>query len=95
VLATLEAGCSAPVGALADVVSDWEPISGSAGGDDEGRVVDRVSLRAIVGTTDGALLRASVTGNMDDAEKLGAALAVELLDMGGPAALGEPLDREI
>ncbi|GAA1311125.1 hydroxymethylbilane synthase [Pseudonocardia xinjiangensis] len=95
VLATLEAGCSAPVGALADVVSDWEPISGSAGGDDEGRVVDRVSLRAVVGTTDGALIRASVTGNMDDAEKLGAALAVELLDMGGPAALGEPLDREI
>jgi hydroxymethylbilane synthase len=58
-------------------------------------VVDRVSLRAVVGTTDGALLRASVTGNMDDAEKLGSALAAELLDMGGLAALGEPLDREI
>jgi hydroxymethylbilane synthase len=70
VLATLEAGCHAPVGALADVVSDWEPISGDAGGDDNGRVVDRVSLRAVVGTTDGALLRASVTGNLDDAEKL-------------------------
>jgi hydroxymethylbilane synthase len=95
VLATLEAGCHAPVGALADVVSDWEPISGDAGGDDNGRVVDRVSLRAVVGTTDGALLRASVTGNLDDAEKLGSALAAELLDMGGLAALGEPLDREI
>jgi hydroxymethylbilane synthase len=95
VLATLEAGCHAPVGALADVVSDWEPTSGDAGQDDNGRVVDRVSLRAVVGTTDGALLRASVTGNMDDAEKLGAALAAELLDMGGLAALGEPLDREI
>jgi hydroxymethylbilane synthase len=77
------------------VVSDWEPISGNAEGDDNGRVVDRVSLRAVVGTTDGALLRASVTGNMDDAEKLGSALAAELLDMGGLAALGEPLDREI
>jgi hydroxymethylbilane synthase len=74
VLATLEAGCSAPIGALADVVSDL---------DDDGSAVDRVSLRAVVGTTDGALLRASATGDMDDAEKLGAALAAELLDMGG------------
>jgi hydroxymethylbilane synthase len=74
VLATLEAGCSAPVGALADVVSDLT---------DDGRVVDRVFVRAVVGTGDGALLRASATGDLDDAEKLGAALAAELLDMGG------------
>jgi hydroxymethylbilane synthase len=74
VLATLEAGCSAPVGALADVVSDL---------DEDGRAVDRISLRAVLGTTDGALLRASVTGDLDDAEKLGAALAAELLDLGG------------
>jgi len=80
VLATLEAGCSAPVGALADIVSDL---------DDDGRAVDRVSLRAVVGTGDGALVRASVTGDLDDAEKLGAALAAELLDLAGdsmPAA---------
>jgi len=76
VLAALEAGCSAPVGALADVVSDL---------DDDGRVVDRISLRAVVGTLDGALLRASTTGDLDVAEKLGTALAVELLDMGGTA----------
>ncbi len=75
-LAGLEADCSAPIGALADVVSDL---------DDDGRAVDRISLRGVVGTTDGALLRASVTGEMDDAEKLGAALAAELLDMGGDA----------
>jgi hydroxymethylbilane synthase len=74
VLATLEAGCSAPIGALADVVSDL---------DDDGNAIDRVSLRAVVGTVDGELLRASATGDMDDAEKLGAALAAELLDMGG------------
>jgi hydroxymethylbilane synthase len=74
VLAGLEADCNAPIGALADVVSDL---------DDDGRAVDRISLRAVVGTTDGALLRASATGDMDDAEKLGAALAAELLDMGG------------
>ncbi|MGQ0577041.1 MAG: hydroxymethylbilane synthase [Pseudonocardia sp.] len=80
VLACLEAGCSAPVGALADIVSDLT---------DDGRAVDRVSLRAVVGTGDGALVRASITGERDDAEKLGAALAAELLDLAGdslPAA---------
>nr|WP_275403973.1 hydroxymethylbilane synthase [Pseudonocardia acidicola] len=93
VLATLEAGCSAPIGALADVVSDL---------DDDGRAVDRLSLRAVVGTTDGGLLRASVTGDMDDAEKLGAALAAELLDMGAdtlpaapPVAAGRQENRWI
>jgi hydroxymethylbilane synthase len=85
VLATLEAGCSAPVGALADVVSDL---------DDDGRVVDRVFLRAVVGTGDGALLRASATGNLDDVEKLGAALAAELLDMGGGATGGPSVDAQ-
>lgn len=80
VLATLEAGCSAPVGALADVVSDL---------DDDGRAVDRVSLRAVAGTLDGDLVRASVTGDLHDAEKLGATLAAELLELAGdmlPAA---------
>lgn len=76
VLAALEAGCSAPVAALAEVVSDL---------DDDGTVLDRISLRAVVGTSDGALLRASTTGDMDVAEKLGTALAAELLDMGGGA----------
>ncbi|OLL74286.1 Porphobilinogen deaminase [Pseudonocardia sp. Ae168_Ps1] len=86
VLATLEAGCTAPVGALADVVSDL---------DDDGRAVDRLSLRAVTGVgdiTEGDVLRASVTGEMDAAEKLGATLAHELLDLGGedlrPAGLG-------
>ncbi|MDN5856883.1 MAG: hydroxymethylbilane synthase [Actinomycetia bacterium] len=74
VLAALDAGCTAAVGALADVVSDI---------DDDGTVLDRISLRAVVGTDDGALIRASITGDMDVAEKLGAALAAELLDMGG------------
>jgi hydroxymethylbilane synthase len=87
VLAALEAGCSAPVAAHADVVEDL---------DDDGRIVERLSLRAVVGigeVTDGALLRASATGDMDNAEKLGATLAHELLDMGAddlprPAAHG-------
>jgi hydroxymethylbilane synthase len=78
VLATLEAGCSAPVGALADVVSDLN---------DDGQVVDRVSLRAVLGLADGGLVRASATGELDDTEKLGAALAAELLDLGGGAVM--------
>jgi hydroxymethylbilane synthase len=88
VLAGLEAGCSAPIAALADVVSDLT---------DDGDVVERVSLRAVVGTADGALLRASATGDMDVAEKLGAALAAELLDLGRAphsANQAEPLDQE-
>jgi hydroxymethylbilane synthase len=76
-LAALEAGCSAPVGALADIVSDL---------DDHGRAIDRISLRAVLGTDDGALLRASATSDMDHAEKLGLALAAELLDLADPAA---------
>jgi hydroxymethylbilane synthase len=84
VLAGLEAGCSAPIAALADVVSDLT---------DDGDVVERVSLRAVVGTADGTLLRASATGDMDVAEKLGAALAAELLDL-GRAPHVEPLDQE-
>jgi hydroxymethylbilane synthase len=77
VLASLEAGCTAPVAAHADVVEDL---------DDEGRVVERLSLRAVVGigeVSEGELLRASITGDMENAEKLGASLALELLDQGG------------
>lgn len=86
VLATLEAGCTAPVGALADVVSDL---------DDDGRTIERLSLRAALGVgeiTEGDVLRTSATGEMDAAEKLGAAVAHELLDLGAdglpPAGLG-------
>jgi hydroxymethylbilane synthase len=81
VLAALEAGCSAPVGALADVVSDV---------DDEGHAADRILLRAVVGTADGGLLRASATGDLDDAEKLGAALATDLLDLAGDSPTRPP-----
>ena len=86
VLAALEAGCSAPIAALADVVSDLT---------DDGAVVDRVSLRAVVGTAEGALLRASATGDMDVAEKLGAALAAELLDLWPRAAEENTQDQEL
>ncbi|MGH4001847.1 MAG: hydroxymethylbilane synthase, partial [Pseudonocardiaceae bacterium] len=75
-LATLEAGCSAPVGALADVVEDL---------DDNGRVVLRLFLRGIVATTDDQLLRSSATGELTDAENLGRQVAAELLDLGAGA----------
>lgn len=81
-LAALEAGCSAPVGALADVVEDL---------DDDGRVVLRLSLRGVAATADGDLLRSSATGELTDAENLGRHVAAELLDLGASAASGTPL----
>ncbi|MFI9007086.1 hydroxymethylbilane synthase [Actinosynnema sp. NPDC053489] len=75
-LAALEAGCSAPVGALADVVEDLA---------EDGTVVLRLSLRGVMATEDGDLLRASATGDLTAAEELGRALAAELLDLSGHA----------
>jgi hydroxymethylbilane synthase len=80
-LAALEAGCSAPVGALADVVEDL---------DDDGLVVLRLSLRGVAATADDHLLRASATGPYSpgeptDAENLGREVAAELLDLSAGA----------
>ena len=80
-LAALEAGCSSPVGALADVVEDL---------DDEGRVVLRLSLRGVAATADDHLLRSSATGpyspgELTDAENLGREVAAELLDLSAGA----------
>ncbi len=99
-LASVAARCSAPVGALADVVEDL---------DDGGRVVLRLSLRGAVATADGDLLRSSATGpysavpyspvsppglysvapysdgELTDAENLGRQVAAELLDLGAGA----------
>ncbi|RJO76554.1 hydroxymethylbilane synthase [Nocardia panacis] len=79
-LATLEAGCTAPVGALAEVVESL---------DDDGHVVDELSLRGCAAAVDGSeVLRASVVGAPHDAAALGRALAAELLDMGARELLG-------
>ncbi|RZQ64459.1 hydroxymethylbilane synthase [Amycolatopsis suaedae] len=79
-LAALEAGCSAPVGALAEVVEDL---------DENGSVVERISLRgtAAVTSESGAveMLRASGVADIGDAEKLGRMVADELLDLGAGA----------
>ncbi|WP_326567941.1 hydroxymethylbilane synthase [Amycolatopsis rhabdoformis] len=84
-LAALEAGCSAPVGALAEIVEDL---------DAEGVVVERISLRgtAAVAGENGSvdMLRASALGDFTEAEQLGRALAAELLDLGAGALLTGP-----
>jgi hydroxymethylbilane synthase len=77
-LADLEAGCSAPVGALAEVVE----------GDDG----EELWLRAVALSPDGAVdVRRSGTGRPSEAEGLGAAVAKEMLDEGAADLLGEPV----
>ena len=66
VLTTLEAGCSAPLGALAEVVE----------GDDG----DELWIRAVALSHDGGLsVRMSATGSPDDAVGVGSRLAAEML----------------
>lgn len=79
-LAELEAGCTAPVGAIAEVV---ESI------DEEGRVFDELSLRGCAAALDGSdVIRASGIGTPDRAAELGLAVARELLDLGARALIG-------
>ncbi|MEU3032480.1 hydroxymethylbilane synthase [Streptomyces incarnatus] len=80
-LAALEAGCSAPVGALADLL----------GG---GQFVKEMRLRAVVGTTDGArMVQLSTTGPVpqthEGALALGSDLATEMLAQGAAGLMGE------
>ncbi|MFK0049732.1 hydroxymethylbilane synthase [Streptomyces sp. NPDC090741] len=80
-LAALEAGCSAPVGALADLLAD-------------GQVVNEMRLRGVVGTLDGAtLVQLSTTGpvpqSYDEAMALGRELADEMLAKGAAGLMGE------
>jgi len=66
VLATLEGGCSAPIGAMAEL----------AEGDDG----EELWIRAVALSRDGGLsVRRSATGHPDDAAGLGARLAKEML----------------
>ena len=77
VLATLEGGCSAPIGALADVVE----------GDDG----DELWVRAVALSHDGALtVRKSASGDLADAIGVGTRLAKEMLT-DGAADLNQPL----
>ena len=93
-LAALEAGCQAPVGALADVVEDF---------DANDRVVYRLSLRGVAAAnwTAGSqaegpavdLIRASATGDLTEGEQLGRALAAELLELGAGMLTGDEHNR--
>jgi hydroxymethylbilane synthase len=78
-LAALEAGCSAPIGALADVVEDY---------DANDKVIHRLSLRGVAATPAGDILRASATGDLTAGEQLGRALAAELLELGAGVLSG-------
>jgi hydroxymethylbilane synthase len=83
-LATLEAGCSAPVGALADLLGD-------------GQVVTEMRLRGVVGTTDGStLVQLSTTGSApasagdtEAPQQMGRELADEMLAKGAAGLMGE------
>ncbi|HEU4362909.1 MAG TPA: hydroxymethylbilane synthase [Mycobacterium sp.] len=73
-LAELEAGCSAPVGAIAEVV---ESI------DEDGRVFEELSLRGCVAALDGSdVIRASGIGSPDRPRELGVSVARELFELG-------------
>lgn len=84
-LAALEAGCSAPVGALADVVEDLE-----TGADGIDRVVARLSLRGVAATPDNEILRASAVSDLTNADELGRLVAAELLELGAAVLSGGP-----
>jgi hydroxymethylbilane synthase len=76
VLARLEAGCTAPVGALADV-----------GEGDEG---PELYLRAVVVAVDGSrAIRMSITGPVADSDELATRLAAQLIDEGAADLIGE------
>lgn len=73
-LAALEAGCSAPVGAYAEAAEGDEGLE--------------LYLRAVVVSPDGAVsIRKSATGPLDAAEQLGRDLAAELLADGAGAVV--------
>ncbi|SOE12802.1 hydroxymethylbilane synthase [Streptomyces sp. 2323.1] len=96
-LAALEAGCSAPVGALADLSPSSRLRSSGGGPTADEQAVNELHLRGVVGTTDGStLVQLSTTGHApatpDDASvplKLGRELAAEMLAKGAAGLMGE------
>ncbi|MGZ5403921.1 MAG: hydroxymethylbilane synthase [Nocardioides sp.] len=81
VLATLEGGCSAPVGALAEVV--------------EGEDGDELWVRAIALSHDGGLsVRMSASGSPTDATGVGTRLAGEMLVDGAAELTAAPAKRQ-
>jgi hydroxymethylbilane synthase len=76
-LAALQAGCTAPVAAYAEVA--------------EGEAGPELFLRASVTALDGSdAVRSSLTGRLDDAAALGRAVAADLLDRGAAELMALP-----
>jgi len=81
VLATLEAGCSAPVGALAEVA--------------EGEDGPELWIRAVVLSADGGLtVRMSASGPTGDATGVGTRLAEQMLDDGAAHLMEAPARKQ-
>ena len=75
VLITLEAGCSAPLGALAEIAESDDGFE--------------VYLRAVAVAPDGShAVRCTGTGPIDDAAGVGSRVALELLDRGAAELVG-------
>ncbi|WP_181311846.1 hydroxymethylbilane synthase [Nocardioides campestrisoli] len=82
VLASLEAGCSAPLGALAEVV--------------EGESGDELWIRAVALSADGGLsVRRSATGRPEDAAGVGARLGSEMLAEGASDLMETPHEAAV
>ena len=76
-LSALEAGCTAPVGALAEIVED-----------DDGST--EIFLRGSVTAIDGSdAVRLSASGPSDEADSIGRRLAAELLEIGADTMMME------
>ena len=74
-LAALEAGCTAPVGALAEVAEGDDGLE--------------LSLRGLAAAVDGSdSVRRTATGPTSAAEEVGRRLAAELLDLGAAELMG-------
>ena len=77
-LAALEAGCSAPVGALAELA--------------EGDSAPELWLRGVVSATDGTHdIRLSAVGGPDDPAGVGQRLAASMFELGAAQLMGEPV----
>lgn len=82
VLSTLEAGCSAPVGALAEVAD---------AGDDGSEIWIRAVALSHDGTVD---IRRSASGPLDDAVGVGTRLATGMLEEGAAELIDTPARRQ-
>jgi hydroxymethylbilane synthase len=84
-LAALDAGCSAPVGALAELVA-------GAGAEGAEGPEPAVRVSGVIAAPDGSsVIRAQTTGPARDGDALGRRLAHVLLEHGGAALLGRAL----